>query len=135
MPADLTYQNPLVEIQSQEHSLFEIHRSKISLHRAKEGYDYPTIRLPYTFSKLAGLSTCIYQTVHDGALAFLVVISSKSSSDKHKNALSSAKSSVLTWRRSPVRIRPSPLDFYGVLVDWSVLQLLIFLTYPFYKFV
>jgi hypothetical protein len=27
----------------------EIHRSKISLHRAKIGYDYPTIRLPHTF--------------------------------------------------------------------------------------
>ena len=97
------------------HELLEVHRTKISLHHAKTGYNYPAIRLPFTFSKLAGLSTCIYQTVHDGALAFLVVISSKSSSDKHKNALSSAKSSVLTWRRSPVRIRPSPL----VLVLWG----------------
>jgi hypothetical protein len=105
MPADLTYQDPLVEIQSQEHSLFEIHRSKISLHRAKEGYDYPTIRLPHTFSKLAGLSMRIYQTVYDGALAFLVVLSAT------ENAAVSTKSSALTWRRSPVRIRPSPLFF------------------------
>jgi hypothetical protein len=28
------------------------------------------------FSKLAGLSTLIYQTVHQGALAFLIVVSS-----------------------------------------------------------
>jgi len=49
--------------------------AKISLHRAKAGYDYPTIRLPHTFAKLAGLPTRIYQTVHDGALAFLVVVS------------------------------------------------------------
>jgi len=56
-----------------KHELFEIHHSTISTHHAKEGYDYPTIRLPHTFSTLAGLSTSIYQTVHDGALAFLVV--------------------------------------------------------------
>lgn len=55
--------------------LLEIHHSKISLHRAKTGYNYPTIRLPHTFSRLAGLPTRIYQTVHKGALALLVVIS------------------------------------------------------------
>jgi hypothetical protein len=88
--------------------LFEIHRSKISLHRAKAGYNYPTLWLPHTLSKLAGLPTRIYQTVHDGALAFLVVVSSTSrpSPDKRDNAPSSAKSSVFTRRRSPVRIRP-----------------------------
>jgi hypothetical protein len=37
--------------------LLEIHHSKISLHRAKTGYNYPTIRLPHTFSRLAGLPT------------------------------------------------------------------------------
>jgi len=57
-------------------TLCEIHRSKISLHCAKTGYSYPTIRLPHTLSTLAGLSTRIYQTVHEGALAFLVVIAS-----------------------------------------------------------
>lgn len=55
--------------------LLELYRCKISLHHAKSGYNYPTIRLPHTFSKLSGLPTKIYQTVHDGALAFLVVIS------------------------------------------------------------
>ncbi|MGZ4849378.1 MAG: hypothetical protein ACXV2D_07825 [Halobacteriota archaeon] len=61
----------------------EIHRTKISLHRAKEGYHYPTVRLPHQFSGLAGLSTRIYQTVHKGALAFLVVVTptGKSNSD------------------------------------------------------
>jgi len=96
--------------------LFEIHRSKISLHRAKADYSYPTIRLPYTFSKLAGLPTRIYQTVHDGALAFLVVVSPpnktvEKSANKSRNAIKSAKSPALTWRRSPVRIRPSPSFF------------------------
>jgi hypothetical protein len=74
------------------HQLLEIHRSKISLHYAKQDYRYPTIRLPHRFSVLAGLSTHIFQTVHDGALAFLVVVSptSEGSRDKHKNAPSSA---------------------------------------------
>jgi hypothetical protein len=70
----------------------QIHRSKISLHRAKEGYSYPTIRLPHTFSKLAGLSTKIYQTMYDGSLAFLTVISPKENTSK------TTKSSVFTRR-------------------------------------
>ncbi len=73
-----------------KHELLEIHRSKISLHHAKTGYDYPTIKLPHTFSRLVGLSTQIYQTVQDGALAFLVVISPR------KNASDCPESSVLT---------------------------------------
>ena len=52
--------------------LSEIYCSTISLHHAKEGYDYSTIHLPHTLAKLAGLPTRIYQTVHDGSLAFLV---------------------------------------------------------------
>jgi hypothetical protein len=56
----------------------QIHRGKISLHHAKAGYSYPTIRLPrYLAESLAGLSTRTYQTVHDGALAFLVVVLNK----------------------------------------------------------
>jgi hypothetical protein len=66
---------PYNDVAIPNHELLEVHHSKISLHRAKAGYNYPTIRPPYTFSKLAGLSTRIYQTVHDGALAFLVVVS------------------------------------------------------------
>jgi hypothetical protein len=84
------------------HELFEIHRSKISLQRAKAGYNYPTIRLPHTFSKLVGLSTRIYQTVHEGALAFLVVISKgaaiESSADLSENAEIDTKMPVLTWQ-------------------------------------
>jgi hypothetical protein len=98
------------------HELLEINHSKISLHHAKSGYDYPTIRLSYMFSKLVGLSTCIYQTVYEGALAFLVVVSSiDKAAEKSviilKNASKNAKSPALTWRRSPVRIRPSPFVF------------------------
>jgi hypothetical protein len=87
-----------------ENELLEIHRSKISLHCAKTDYSYPTIRLPHTFSNLAGLSTQIYQTVYDGALAFLIVVSKKPS----ESASQKPKSSVFTRRRLPVRIRPSP---------------------------
>jgi hypothetical protein len=92
-------------------TLHKIHRGAIRAHHAKAGYDYPTIHLPFTFSGLVGLSTRIYQTVHDGALAFLVVVSSESNPDKHEIAGSSADL-VFTRRRSPVRIRPSPLFFY-----------------------
>jgi hypothetical protein len=78
--------------------LIHVHRSKISLHHAKDGYNYPTIRLPYTFSVLAGLPSQIYQTVYDGALAFLVVISSKK-----EQASENPKSSAFTPRRLLVR--------------------------------
>jgi len=87
--------------------LLEIHRGKISLHHAKTGYEYPTIRLPCLFSKLVGLSTRVYQTVHDGALAFLVVISPPGKASENP------ESSAFTRRRSPVRIRPSPSFFCG----------------------
>jgi hypothetical protein len=55
--------------------LLELNTSKVSAHHAKAGFDYPMIRLPYRISKLAGLSTRIHQTVHGGALAFLIVVS------------------------------------------------------------
>jgi hypothetical protein len=61
-----------------KNELLEIHRSKISLHRSKANYGYPTILLPHKLSTLAGLPTRIFQTVHDGALAFLVVVGSRS---------------------------------------------------------
>jgi hypothetical protein len=44
-----------------KNELLEIHQSRISLHHAKAGYSYPTIRLPHTFSVLGGLPTRIYQ--------------------------------------------------------------------------
>jgi hypothetical protein len=67
--------DPRPDVAMSNQELLEVHRSKISLHRAKTDYVYPTIRLPHTFSTLAGLQTRIYQTVHDGALAFLVFVS------------------------------------------------------------
>ena len=33
-------------------TLYEIHRGTIRAHRAKAGYDYPTIHLPIAFSGL-----------------------------------------------------------------------------------
>ena len=106
---------PLVD--SLASGLLEVHRSKISLHHAKAGYSYPTIRLPHSFSKLAGLSTRIFQTVHEGALAFLVVVSSaekagEDSAEETSNSKMNSKIPALTWRRSPVRIRPSPSFFW-----------------------
>ena len=96
------YQDLLTDFAPPKRELLGVHHGKISLHNAKEGYDYPTIRLPHTLSKLAGLPTSVYQTVHDGALTFLVVIA------PGEKAVNSSESPVLTWRRSPVRIRPSP---------------------------
>ena len=54
------------------------HSGTISLHHAKEGRDYPTIRLPHTFAKLVGLPTRIHWTIHNGVLAFLVVVAPQS---------------------------------------------------------
>jgi hypothetical protein len=68
-----------------KNELLEIHRSKISLHHAKTGYNYPTIQLPHAFTRLVGLSTRIYQTAHEGALAFLVVISAKKNLGKSQS--------------------------------------------------
>ena len=87
----------------QKNELLEVYGSKISVHHAKKGFDYPTIRLPHTFSRLAGLPTSIYQTLHDGALAFLVVVAPRNATSE--NTAERLKNSVLTWRRSPVRIR------------------------------
>jgi|SRR5665647_640999 len=77
--------------------LTPIHHGVISVHHAKEGYDYPTIHLPHTLSKLAGLPTRIYQTLHDGALAFLIVVSPRNATSE--NTAERLKNSVLTWRR------------------------------------
>ncbi len=82
-----------------------IHHSTISIHHAKEGYDYPTIRLPHALSKLAGLPTQIYQTLHKGALAFLVVIAPSHSAtedevEKSENAMKDANTFAFTRRRS-----------------------------------
>jgi hypothetical protein len=52
-------------------ALSEIHNSTVSLHYAKEGYDYPTIRLPHTFARLAGLSTRITRPFKMERLRFL----------------------------------------------------------------
>jgi hypothetical protein len=77
-----------------KHQLMEIHRSKIFAHHAKTGYNYPTIHLPFAFSGLIGLRTRIYQTVHEGALAFLVVV--LPSGPKSENAAESPKRPVDT---------------------------------------
>jgi hypothetical protein len=55
--------------------LMEVHRSQNLAPPRKADCTYPTIRLPFTFSGLIGLSMRIYQTVRDGVLAFLAVVS------------------------------------------------------------
>ncbi len=84
-------------------TLHEIYRGTISAHHAKAGYDYPTIRLPLEFTGLIGLSTRVYQTIHEGALAFLVVVSSSHKSEE------SAKESENVATSS----KPSPLHGEG----------------------
>jgi hypothetical protein len=49
----------------------------ISLQSSKPSHSYPIIRLPCEFRELAGSQADIYQTVHDGKLAFLVVADKK----------------------------------------------------------
>ena len=93
------YPDVLADAILHKHELLEIHRSKISLHHAKADYDYPTIRLPHSFSNLAGLSARIYQTVHDGSLAFLVVVSSKDSDELQENAAEIPKRPVDSLRK------------------------------------
>ena len=101
------------------HELLEIHRSKISLHHAKAGYDYPAIRLPFKFSGLMGLSTRIYQTVHDGALAFLVVVSSaaqpyeKRSDEKLEKAAAKRKILRLDMAEVAGSNPAEPIGFWG----------------------
>ena len=68
------YENPVLQ---------EIYRGTIRAHRAKAGYNYPTIHLPVAFSGLIGLRTRIFQTVHDGTLAFLVVVSPSGSASEN----------------------------------------------------
>jgi hypothetical protein len=69
-------------------TLQEIHQATISVHHAKAGFNYPIIRLPHTLSALVGLPIRIYQTVYEGALAFLVVVSSSGSFKKQFRAIS-----------------------------------------------
>jgi len=90
------YPHVFTDVLLPKRELLEIHRSKISRHHSKAGYDYPTIRLPHSLSNLAGLSTRIYQTIHDGSLAFLVVVSSRSAdkNELQKNAAESSKKPV-----------------------------------------
>ena len=82
-----------------ETTLREVHHSKIFAHHAKAGYNYPTIHLPFALSGLIGRSTRIYQTVHDGALAFFVVVSQSRGTDNNElkeNAAESPKRPVDT---------------------------------------
>jgi hypothetical protein len=46
----------------------------ISVQSSKPSHSYPIIRLPRKFRELVGSKADIYQTMHDGKLAFLVAV-------------------------------------------------------------
>ncbi|MGZ4868973.1 MAG: hypothetical protein ACXV2F_01215 [Halobacteriota archaeon] len=46
---------------------------KIGVHSKKKSHAYPVIRLPREFRRLVGAAATIFETTHNGALAFLVV--------------------------------------------------------------
>jgi hypothetical protein len=100
MLAEERYAERFADATQLKRELLEIHHSTISLHRAKEGYSYPTIRLPHVFSKLAGLTTRIYQTLHEGALAFLVVIGGSTSESENVPADSTSSAFTRQHHRS-----------------------------------
>ncbi len=52
---------------------------KIGVHSKKSPYTYPVIRLPREFRKLVGAVATVFETTHNGALAFLVVPHSRES--------------------------------------------------------
>jgi hypothetical protein len=80
---------------SQTEPIDAVFDGKILAHHAKAGYDYPTIRLPFTFSGLIGRSTRMFQTDCNGALAFLVVLSTESSPKSEETPFQSRKPSPL----------------------------------------
>ena len=47
---------------------------KIGVQSSKPSHAYPIIRLPREFRELAGSKADIYQTTHEGKLAFLVAV-------------------------------------------------------------
>ena len=49
----------------------------ISVQSAKPSHAYPIIRLPRKFRELTGSQAEIYQTAHNGKLAFLVTVDKK----------------------------------------------------------
>jgi len=74
---------------------------------------------------MAGLQTRIYQSVRDGALAFLVVVLSAKYQEilpsDLKITVQALKLPALTWRRSPVKIRQSsPLFLKSVTLEPSI---------------
>ena len=69
---------------------------------------------PTTYACKACWIVDIYQTIHDGALAFLVVVTPSSAASEKVS--DSPESPALTRRRSPVRIRPSLSCFRKLLI-------------------
>ena len=55
----------------------------ISVQSSKPSHAYPIVRLPREFRGLVGAAATIYQTVHDGALAFLVVVNDRQDHKPH----------------------------------------------------
>jgi len=104
------YSSQFADVALPKREPLQIHHGRISLHHAKAGYDYPTIRLPRYLSSLAGLSTRIYQTVHQEALAFLVVVSS----NRKATEQSAQKSEQGQNKRQIPRLDMAEVVGYGI---------------------
>lgn len=95
-------------------ALSEIHSSTISVHHAKEGYGYPTIRLPHTLFKACRTSNAnLSDTSQRGACLSSCCSSSHSAPKdevgKSRSVVNDPASSVFTQPVSSVRTASSPL--------------------------
>ncbi|MGZ4904582.1 MAG: hypothetical protein ACXV3U_05525 [Halobacteriota archaeon] len=64
---------------------------KIGFHSSKPSHTYPIVRLPREFRELAGSRAEIYQTTHEGSLAFLVKVVSRASGELRTGSESKAE--------------------------------------------
>ncbi|MGZ7111915.1 MAG: hypothetical protein ACXVI1_10190 [Halobacteriota archaeon] len=65
----------------------------ISVQSSKPSHAYPIIRLPREFRELAGSKAEIYQTVHEGSVAFFVKVIDRAS-EKLITGSNSSKESI-----------------------------------------
>ena len=84
----------------------------ISLQSSKPSHAYPIIRLPREYSNLAGAKGTVLQTIHKGALAFLVVINDRPLKGVDKGSVSrDCKNTSLDMAEVGRSNRPEPTVF------------------------
>ena len=84
---------------------------KIGVHSKKSPYTYPVIRLPREFRRLVGAVATVFETTHNGALAFLVVPHSRESESSARARLPKLSLYTAGIKRSN-RFEPILLRFY-----------------------